>query len=197
MRLDYQATGRNTEPLLEVLRAELPTAAWVLEVGSGSGQHGRAFVEALPGLRWQPSSFEAHERASIDAWADGHPRISKALDLDVRAHPWPVLAGTFEVLFSANMIHIAPWACTPALFEGAARALGPTGMVVLYGPFRVAGQPTAASNDAFDQSLRGRDPSWGIRQLEAVEEEATARGFTRTATYSMPANNLTVVFRRG
>jgi len=193
-RLDYPATSRNREALLEVLRSVLSPEASVLEVASGSGQHARAFVDALDGVRWQPSSYEVHERASVDGWADGHPRIAPAMDLDVRAHPWALPEGSFDAVFCANMAHIAPWPCTPALFEGAARVLRPAGQVLLYGPFDVPWQPLVASNARFDASLRSRDPSWGIRALDDVEAAAAAVGLSLTATHLMPANNLTLVF---
>ena len=195
-RLDYPATGRNRDALIEALSAVLAADASVLEIASGSGQHGRAFVEAFPGVRWQPSSYEPQERASIDAWADGHPRLGAALDLDVRTEPWPVARHAFDALFCANMIHIAPWACTEGLFRGAAHAVREAGPVVLYGPFDVPWQPMADSNRAFDARLRERDPSWGVRALVDVEAVAQTHGFTLEDTRPMPANNLTLVFRR-
>jgi len=195
-RKNYPATGRNLEAILDVLRVALPADAHVLEVASGSGQHGRGIVEVLEAIRWQPSSFEPDERASIDAWADGHPRIAPALDLDVRRAPWPVGEGAFDALFCANMVHIAPWECTLALFRGAARALKPEGDLLLYGPFDVPWQPLAPSNQAFDASLKQRDPSWGVRHLDEMEAVAATHGFALHGTHLMPANNLTLVFRR-
>ena len=195
-RLDYPASQRNRDALLEVLGRVLEGEAHVLEVASGSGQHARAFVDALQTLRWQPSSYEARERASIDAWASGHARIAAALDLDVRADPWPVASGAFDALFCANMVHIAPWSCTEGLFRGAAHALHDEAPLLLYGPFDVPWQPLAPSNRAFDASLRSRDPSWGVRDLVDVEAVASRHGFALDATHMMPANNLTLVFRR-
>jgi len=70
------------------------------------------------------------------------------------------------------------------------------GVLYLYGPFMRDGAHTAPSNEAFDRDLRARDPSWGVRSLEAVTAEARRRGLERVEVVAMPANNLSVVFRR-
>ncbi len=79
---------------------------------------------------------------------------------------------------------------------GAERHLGHNGVLVLYGPYRRGGAHTAPSNEDFDASLRERDPAWGIRDLETVTAEAAASGLALDQVAEMPANNLTVVFRR-
>ncbi len=94
------------------------------------------------------------------------------------------------------MIHISPWAATEGLVRGAAAILSPGAPLYLYGPYRRAGVPTAPSNEAFDRDLRGRDPAWGLRELEAVAALAAAAGFSGPAVTEMPANNLSIVFRR-
>ena len=191
-RLDYPATGRNREPLWEVLRDVLPDEGTVLEVASGSGQHAAWFAAQRPSLQWQPSSREPRERASIDGWAASRPNVRPALDLDVLA-PWPPLR--VEGMLCANMIHIAPWACTPALFRGAAQVLVPGAPLVLYGPFHVDGVATSESNARFDASLQQRDPSWGVRDRAAVVAEASASGLALDRFVPMPANNQVLVFR--
>ncbi len=99
-------------------------------------------------------------------------------------------------VFSANMIHIAPWDCCLGLLAGAGRILVPEGVLVLYGPFKRDGRHTAPSNETFDQSLRARDPDWGVRDLDAVADAAAAQGLDLAETVEMPANNLIAVFRR-
>ncbi|WP_149537724.1 DUF938 domain-containing protein [Siccirubricoccus phaeus] len=189
------AALRNQDAILAVLRRHLPQAGLVLEIASGSGEHAMHFAAALPGLVFQPSDPEAGARASIDAWARraGLPNLRPALALDVRETPWPVARA--EAVFCANMIHIAPWAATPALMAGAGSCLGPGGVLALYGPFR-RGTHTAPSNAAFDADLRRRNPAWGVRELEAVTAEAVAQGFLPPLIEEMPANNLTLLFRR-
>lgn len=195
-RLHFAATERNRAPILEVLSQTLPTRGQVLEIASGSGEHAVFFAKALPHLTFLPSDPEALHVASIEAWraSEALPNVAQAQQLDVHAHPWPVTQA--DAVFCANMIHIAPWTACLALLEGAAALLPTGGPLVLYGPFQVAGAHTAPSNEAFDQSLRARDPRWGVRALETVIEEASARGLAHTQTVAMPANNLVLVLRR-
>jgi SAM-dependent methyltransferase len=185
------AAARNRDAILDVLRRVLPPRGLVLEVASGSGEHCAHLAAALPALTFQPSDPDAGARASIDAWAAGAPNIRPALALDAARPPWPVAAA--DAVLCVNMIHIAPWAACEGLVRGAA-ALG--AMLVLYGPFRRGGAHTAPSNAAFDESLRARDPAWGVRDLEAVAALAAREGFGTPEATEMPANNLTVVFRR-
>lgn len=188
------ATLRNRDPILAVLRRVLPARGQVLEVASGTGEHCAYLAAALPGLDWQPTDPDAEGRASTDAWCHGLPNVRPALALDAAAEDWPVARA--EAVLCINMIHIAPPAATPGLLRGAARVLGPGGVLVLYGPYRRDGVPTAPSNEEFDASLRARDPRWGLRRLEEVAAEAARHGFAPPEVTEMPANNLTVVFRK-
>ena len=52
------------------------------------------------------------------------------------------------------------------------------------------------SNAEFDESLKARDPAWGIRNLEDVIDRAVSAGLDHVETVEMPANNLTVVYRQ-
>jgi hypothetical protein len=187
------AAARNRDPILAALRHVLPAHGMVLEVASGSGEHAIHFAAALADLTFQPSDPDPDSRASIDAWAAeaGLPNIRPALALNAATLPWPVAAA--DVVLCINMIHIAPWAACAGLVRGAA---GLGAMLVLYGPFRRAGAHTAPSNEAFDADLRARDPSWGVRDLEAVAALAAGQGYAAPEIVEMPANNLTVVFRR-
>ena len=193
-RMHAPATLRNREAILAVLRSHLAPVGFVLEIASGSGEHVVHFAAALPSVVFQPSDPDADRRASIDAWAaaSGLANIRPALALDAAA-AWPVLQAA--AVLCMNMIHIAPWTAARGLIRNAARVMGPDGMLFLYGPFRRGGTHTAPSNVAFDQELRGRNPEWGIRDLEAVAAEAAACGFGSPETVAMPANNLSVVFR--
>ncbi|HWT07787.1 MAG TPA: DUF938 domain-containing protein [Roseomonas sp.] len=190
------AAARNRDAILDAIRGHLPAAGLVLEVASGSGEHAIHFAAALPGLTFQPSDPDAAARASIDAWvaASGLPNIRPALAIDAAAPGWPVAVA--DAVVCINMIHIAPWAAAEGLVRGAAAILPPGAPLILYGPYRRGGAHTAPSNAAFDADLRGRNPAWGVRDLEAVAALAAAQGFGPPAVIEMPANNLTVVFRR-
>lgn len=187
MRLDYPATGRNRQPILEVLRRVAPPTPRVLEVASGSGQHAAFLAPRLDVQWWQPTDREDEVLSSIDAWAED-ARIRPAQRLDVLGE-WPTIE--VDLMLCVNMIHISPWRCTQALMRGAARTLRPGGVLYLYGPYKREGRHTAPSNERFDASLRSRDPEWGVRDLEAVVAEA--RGFSLSEVVAMPANNFSVV----
>lgn len=190
------AAERNRGPILDVLRRVLPARGSVLEIASGTGQHVAHFAAALPDLVFQPSDRSDSEFASIAAWcADaGADNVRPPLVLDVTAEPWPV--GTVDAIFNANMVHIAPWPTCLGLLRGAGSHLAADGVLLLYGPYKVGGVHTAPSNAAFDADLRRRDASWGVRDLEAVAEVAAANGLVLAERVTMPANNLTLVFRR-
>jgi hypothetical protein len=188
------AAARNREPIFDVLARFVRKGDRVLEIASGSGEHAVYLSQRLPVASWQPTDPDAASRASIDAWAahEGADRVRPALALDVTQQPWPVEHA--DVVLCINMIHIAPWEACLGLLDGAAKVLG-SGILALYGPYRRGGAHTAPSNAAFDESLRSRNPAWGVRDLEAVVHEAAARGFTLEEVAEMPANNLTVVLR--
>lgn len=189
------ATQRNREPILEVLRRVLPPAGVVLEVASGSGEHAAFFARALPALRWQPSDVDAVARASVTAWCAGVPNAAAPLALDASDDAWPIAQA--DAVVCINMVHIAPWAACEGLLRGAGRVLASGGLLYLYGPYRLGGAHTAPSNAAFDEGLRAEDPAWGVRDLETVVACAATRGLTFVEHVEMPANNLSVVFRRG
>lgn len=190
------ATLRNRDPILDVLKRILPGQGLVLEVASGSGQHAAYFASALPGINWQPTAMDALNRASIRAWAAeiDTPNLLDPMDLDVLKQPWPV--DQADAMVCINMVHISPWAVTVALMDGAGRTLKEGGVLYLYGPYRLGGEHTALSNQVFDESLKNRDPQWGIRELDDVILEAKANGLTHVQTVAMPANNQSVIFRR-
>ncbi len=196
IRLFAPSAQRNRDPILAVLREALPTTGLVLEIASGSGEHAVHFAAALPHLSFQPSDPNAEARASIDAWAHevALQNLLPALPLDASTPGWPLARA--DAVICINMIHISPWAATQGLIAEAARLLPPGGPLYLYGPYRQSGVPLAPSNAAFDESLRGRDPRWGLRELDEVAMLAASAGFGPPEVTAMPANNLSVVFRR-
>jgi cyclopropane fatty-acyl-phospholipid synthase-like methyltransferase len=187
---------RNKGPILDVLARVLPSRGLVLEIASGTGQHVVHFAKALPDLTWQPSDPDPELRESIALRVSEEQatNINRPIDLDVTKLPWPLQ--TADAVVAINMIHVAPWAATLALFEGA-KALLSTGQVLfLYGPYRRHGGHTSESNAQFDLALRTRSPEWGLRDLEAVSDVAAAAGFALAEIVEMPANNFSLVFKR-
>lgn len=191
------ATLRNRQPLLDALRPHLPATGLLLEIASGSGEHAVFLAENLPALTFQPSDPDDGARASIRAWqAEATlPNLLPPLALDA-ADPaqWPDLRP--DAMLCVNMVHISPWAATVGLFTGAGKWLRAGAPLCLYGPYRRDGKHTADSNAAFDADLRRRNADWGVRDLEAVIALAADNGFGLPDIIQMPANNLTLIFRR-
>ena len=195
-RLSSPSALRNRGPISDVLCTVLPESGTVLEIASGSGEHITHFATLFPALSWQPSDPSAEARASILEWseAEGVANVLPPLDLDAAGETWPI--DHADAIISINMVHISPWQATLGLLKGAGRLLPQGSTLFLYGPYRRQGQPFAQSNEAFDASLRARNPAWGIRLLEDVADAAEQSGLVMTTTVEMPANNLSVVFRR-
>jgi len=189
------AAERNKEPILARLREVLGERGTALEIASGTGQHAAWFAASLPGWSWQPSDFDA---AMLPVIAErvaqsGLANVLPPRQLDVTANPWP-FTRKFDAIFCANMLHIAPWGACLGLMAGAARHLAPGGMLITYGPYFEKDVPAAPGNLAFDESLRARDPSWGVRELDDVVEVARRHGLVPAQRHPMPANNLLLVF---
>jgi hypothetical protein len=192
------ATQRNRGPILAVLERVLPAKGVVLEIASGTGEHVVVFAERLPTLVFQPSDADPESLASIEAWRrhSGLPNLRPPRALDVHGLPWELSEARVDAVLCSNMIHIAPWSACLALLAGAAAVLAPDAPLVLYGPFREGAVHTAPSNAAFDESLRSRDPRWGVRDQHQVSADAIARGLALDEVVAMPANNRMLVFRR-
>lgn len=188
--------ARNADPIAQVLRTVLPERGLVLEIASGTGEHALHFARAFPRLLWQPSDPEPASLRSIEAWRAeaGAFNLLPPVSLDARAAEWPVAAA--DAILCINMVHISPWSATTGLMRGAGRLLAAGAPLFLYGPYRQAGVETAPSNEAFDESLKARNPEWGLRDLEAVTAEAARHGFVLEKAVPMPANNLSVLLRK-
>ena len=195
-RLSAPAAARNRQPILDALKPHLPPRGLVLEVAGGTGEHVVHFAQACPAVIFQPSDPDPQHRASTDAWSAALDlaNVRPAIALDVTAEVWPVEAA--DALVGINLIHIAPWTAAEGLMRGAGRVLPPGGLLYLYGPYRRGGQHTAPSNAAFDAGLRAQNPAWGVRDLEAVAALAAAQGLGEPLILEMPANNLSLVFRK-
>jgi SAM-dependent methyltransferase len=190
---------RNKQPILDVLRGLLPQRGMALEIASGTGQHVVWFAQQLPQWTWQPSEVHRGALYNIEVRVT-QAELDNVLDpiqLDVRSEPWfghAEPAPAFDLIFCANMLHIAPWEAGLALLRGSGRHLAPGGKLVTYGPYFEDGVPSAPTNVAFDQSLREQNPSWGIRLRNDVERAAAGVGLQLAARHVMPANNLLLVW---
>jgi hypothetical protein len=197
IRRSAPAALRNREPIAAVLADWLPARGTVLEIASGTGEHAAYFAERFPQLDWQPSDLHSDALASIAAWRNEAdlPHLRAPLPLDAAANEWPI--DRADVILSINMVHISPWAAALGLLDGAERILRAGSPLILYGPWLTDDLPTAPSNLEFDADLRRRDPDWGLRRVEDFAAAAEDRGLSLEATRAMPANNLTLLLRRG
>jgi hypothetical protein len=198
-RRNAPAAARNRAPILAALRPVMPLAGTVLEIASGSGQHGAWFASAFPRHTWAPSDVDPDALAGIDAWArevQGN-NILPARLLDSAAADWPVadIREDLVAMFSANMFHIAPWAAGLGLLAAAGRLLPAHGLLFLYGPFLRNGEPATDSDAQFNDFLKGRDPAWGLRDLDHVVSAAKSHGLALFQQVDMPAGNLALIFR--
>ena len=199
-RMFSPSAARNSEPILEVLRRILPTRGTVLEIGCGTGEHAVCFAEAMPNLTWLPSDPDPGSRASTASWTrfKGLSNVLTPIDIDVCSTRWGVeKSAPFDTIVSINMLHIAPWEASLGLFSGAGSLLRVGGLLFLYGPFTQNGHFNAPSNAAFDESLKARNPFWGLRDIADLQRMAEASGLRLDATIEMPANNASLVFTRG
>ena len=200
-RLHFSATERNRDAIASVLIKTLPTDGRVLEIASGSGEHAVAFQKLLPKLIWHCSDIEPKHLRSINAWIhfEQLEQIMPApIRLNVKNHPWQlpnVLINQLCWVICINMIHISPWNCCESLIQEASQILGDSAPLILYGPYKRNGLHTSESNARFDESLRNQDPSWGVRELEDVEQLGLSAGLSLNNIIEMPANNLSLIFR--
>jgi hypothetical protein len=204
-RLDAVAFHRNHQAIRAVLQKFLAAKSGdAVEAGSGTGQHVIDFARHFPEITWWPSDLNAQHLKSIAAWRAhaGLANVRAPLRIDLSDPAWcPEMhdgSGPSKLLavFCANVIHIAPWRVAEGLFAGAGRYLREDGRLFLYGPFKRGGKHTAVSNAVFDTSLRERDPEWGVRDIEALEQLADQAGLRLIEIAEMPANNLVLVFER-
>jgi SAM-dependent methyltransferase len=198
VRQSSPSANRNRSAILDAWRGVLPASGLVLEVASGSGEHVTWFAQQLPGLSFQPSDPDPVARASIDAWREelGLSNVRPALSVDAGGDRWPFADASVDALININMIHISPSSATLGLLRHGARVLKSGAPLLTYGPYFQRDVMPAPSNVAFDESLRARDPAWGVRDLDDVVAAASDRAIDLEAIIGMPANNLCLVFRR-
>lgn len=192
-----ESCDQNKEPILAVLKDAFAHSHRVLEIGSGTGQHAVYFAAHLPHLEWQCSDV-AYHHGGIRAWLNeaALPNALAPLALDVDDDPWPVASASVDAVFSANTAHIMSWPQVQRMFSGVGHALNAGGVFCLYGPFNYGGAFTSESNARFDTWLKMRDAASGIRNIEALEEVASAAGMFLAQDHAMPVNNRTLVWRK-
>lgn len=188
------AADNNQQCIAEELKWRLAPGARVLEIGSGSGQHAVHFVDYLKEVNWQPTDkepyFGALERNLNGISLSG---LQMPIYLDVAQFD---IAGNFDAVFCANVMHIVSADLIPCVMAGVANLLDEGGLFILYGPYKYAGAFTTESNAKFDEWLKSRDVRSGVRDIELVQSEAKAHLLELIEDIPMPANNRLLVFRK-
>ena len=201
-RLFFPATKRNRESIGAVLSRILITKGFVLEIGSGSGEHGVIFQKCFPEIIWQSSDPKLIHRNSISSWINHEElnlKMPPPLYIDVEKTPWELptkLLLSLQGIISINMIHIVSWNCTKSLFKESGKLLKNGQFLMLYGPFKIGKKHISQSNILFDSSLKMQNQFWGVRDIEEVSEEACKNGFIEDEIIRMPANNFSVIYRK-
>ena len=201
-RLFFVATQRNKDSIAGVISKTIKTNGSILEIGSGSGEHGVVFQKRFPGITWQTSDPDLLHRKSISSWIDYEElnhKMPQPLEIDVEKIPWKIplnLVNSLQGIVAINMIHISQWTSTVALFRESGKLLNNGQFLLLYGPFKIGNKHTSQSNNFFDISLKMKNDLWGIRDLEAVSDEARKNGFSQENIFKMPANNFSIIFRK-
>ncbi len=202
-RLFFPATERNSASIGKVLSRHLLKRGYILEIGSGSGEHGVIFQKRFPEITWQSSDPEMVHRNSISSWIDHEElnfKMPQPLNIDVEKIPWKIpseILLSIQGIISINMIHIASWNCTKSLFKESGKLLKIGQFLILYGPFKIGNKHISQSNEFFEISLKMQNELWGVRDLGEVSEEANKNGFIEEELISMPANNFSVIYRKG
>ena len=201
-RLFFPATQRNKKFIGDTISKIPITKGCILEIGSGSGEHGVEFQKRFPEIIWQTSDPELEHRKSITSWIE-HEKLNikmpKPLEIDVTKSPWPIpdnLLNSLQCIISINMIHIATWECTESLFRESGKILNHGKIIILYGPFKIANKNTCESNELFDNALKRQNNDWGIRNLQDVNKEAMINGLYQEKLIEMPANNLILIYKK-
>tara|TARA_B100000073_G_scaffold3422_1_gene2795 strand:+ start:628 stop:1251 length:624 start_codon:yes stop_codon:yes gene_type:complete len=201
-RLFFSATQKNRNVIGDILSRIIKKDGLILEIGSGSGEHGVVFQKRFPEIIWQTSDPNLLHRKSIFSWIEYEglsKKMPKPLELDVENIPWNIplkLTNSLQGIVSINLIHVAKWTCTIALFKEAGKLLNSGQFLILYGPFKVGNKHTSQSNYIFDNSLKMQNEFWGIRNLEEVTDEAKKNGFFQEDIIMMPANNFSIIYRK-
>ena len=201
-RLFFPATKRNRTFIGDVLSRIIQTKGSILEIGSGSGEHGVAFQKRFPETIWQTSDPDLRHRQSIISWINYEKlnmKMPQPLAIDVEITPWGIkseLGLSLQGIVSINLIHISSWNCTRSLFKQSGKLLSNGKYLMLYGPFKIGNEHISQSNYLFDKELKMQNNNWGVRNLDKVNEEAYNNGFVQKDLILMPANNISIIYRK-
>ncbi len=186
---------RNRDAILDILKKYISEDHKILlEVGSGTGQHAYYFAPEFPKTSWQTSDCENNHNAIKEWIADGADNILSPLPYEIGKDSFPEVEA--DIIFTANTFHIMSWKLVKTFIKQLGQNLKPGGKFIVYGPFNKVNKFTSESNEAFDKSLREKDPKSGIRSLEDVSNSMLKNGIFLKEEIDMPANNKILIFEK-
>jgi len=195
------AGNRNRDPILQVFKDIFPKSGNALELASGAGNHINYFAPHFSELFFQPSDYDADvfETIKQKRAEAGNANVADPLKIDLtNSESWPAAEDRlYDVIFVVNLFQVAPVAIADGIAQLAARVLAKDGFVAIYGPFKVDGGYTTATNEAFDKEILAANvPEWGLKDVKDLEKAAAPHGIALKKILDLPANNFILVFGR-
>lgn len=195
------AGRRNRGPILDVFKKILPQSGDILELATGSGAHINYFAPHFPNLRFQPSDYDTDVFATIKATRaeKGNSNVADPIRIDLTdPASWPSASDKlYDAIFVINIFQVAPVSIADGIAHLASKVLKPNGFVAIYGPFKVDGQYTTGSNEAFDKEILAAGVSeWGLKDVRDLERAAAPHGIVLKERLDLPANNFILIFGR-
>lgn len=190
-----EACLRNQEPIAAVLKEQLPHAARLLEIGSGTGQHAVFCARELPYITWQPSDLEQHHEG-MKLWINdaGLNNVLDPLVLNVDS-VWPSI--DIDHVFTANTVHYIADESVVNMLKGINGLLAKGGLFMMYGPVNIKGDFTSEGNAQLDEWLKSCvNPLAGIKDLAIIEKMASDQNLMLIDNLAMPANNRLLIFQK-
>lgn len=189
------AGGRNRDPILKVFQEKFPSGnGRVLEFASGSGMHINYFAPYFKNLQFQPSDKidETFENIRKLTSEQGNTNVAPPVELDLtKPDTWQgAHSQLYDAIFCINIFQVAPASIADGMMACASDLLNENGSLWIYGPFKVEGSYTTASNQEFDETLQSAGvPEWGLVDIADITQSAEAKGLKLVEKIDMPANN--------
>ena len=200
-----QASENNKIAILKVFEQHLKGSSTLLEIGGGTGQHAAFFSDIFKTIHWQSTDITSNvDLLNLRILQTNLSNLPRATTLDVNQADWKLKDETdenvktrkFDSIFTANSLHIMSASSVENFFQGIARHLRTSGLLLVYGPFKYSGSFTSKSNALFDQWLKDKDPMSGIRDFEWINTIAKTNSLQLIEDNAMPANNQMLVWTK-
>ena len=197
-RLFAPSAGRNSAPIVNLIRRIAPESGNALEIASGTGQHIVQLALSLPNIIWSPSEVDAERLKSISAWVESENllNIKPPIYLDATETGWAKSLPKSNFILLVNLLHLISWDETETLISELSIALKTKGIALVYGPFMRNGQLISEGDKNFHTSLIQTDPDIGYKNDLEMLTLFSNSGLVHLETVEMPANNAAFVLQK-